>query len=98
GGLTNVIWSPKSQNGERAGGGRDAEDEDQARGGEARQAHGLREAPARRRVEAAQAREEASVAPPASPRGQADRQSGRAPSQGARALSLIWKDGKHATG
>src|SRR5207247_6464919 len=66
--------------------------------GQAPEAHGLREASARRRVEAAQAREEKSEAPPASPREQADRHHGRAPSAAARALSLIGEDGTHATG
>src|SRR5206468_12275162 len=75
-----------------------AEDEDQARGGEAAQADRLGKAHAGGRLEAAQAPKEGSQAPPEASRGKIDRQSGRGPAAGARALSVIEEEPEHATG
>src|SRR4029450_3461856 len=73
----------------------DAEDEDAGRRGQAAQAARPREAQAGGRLEAAQAREEGSAAAPEAPRGEADRQGGRGPAAGARAVSI---GERHATG
>src|SRR5207248_1913395 len=96
-GGTHAPHHPEPQ-GAQLGAEHDAEDEDEARRGQAPQGDGLGEAPPRGRLEAAQAREEESEAPSPSARKQADREVGRRPPPGARAVSLSWEERTHATG
>src|SRR6266403_3679494 len=76
----------------------DAEDEDEARGEEAAQAHGLGQAQARGRLEAAQARGQRPAAPPQSTQEQDGRQIGRAEAASPRPLSVIEEESENATG